>query len=86
MEPSALQEIINVIGAKHSAAGGEVTINISCDGQTVRMDFGKALAWLTMPKAHAVQLAIQLLQAGGAKIQPPASPGAAANDVIDIKP
>lgn len=87
MKPESLQELINVIGRQQANAGGEVTLNISVAPEGVRMDFGKALAWFIMPKEHAVQLALLLLQASGAELQKAAAASSSPGEPpIDIKP
>lgn len=85
MSPEFRQTVINELARETAANGGEITINVSGDDKTVRIDFGKALAWCTMPKAHAVQLAMNLLQAAGAQVQPAAPPGNGPPP-IDVKP
>lgn len=84
MNPAFKQTVINELARGQSV--GEAEIKIYGDADTVHIKFDRALAFIRLPKAHAVQLAVQLLQAGGAQIQRSASPGADANDVIDIKP
>lgn len=75
MDSDFRQHVINTIAGQQAAAGGEVVdFFISSDEQHVRMDFGKALAWFVIPKPHAIQLAMLLLQHGGAQIAKAASP------------
>lgn len=90
MEPAFKQEVINTIAGSQAQDGGEVTMQVSVKDQYVRLDFGKALAWFIMPKQHAMQLAMMLLQAAGAQVQHQATPGAGTNGPqpppIDIEP
>ena len=50
---------------------GELRLMIShsADGQIIRLDFGKPAAWIGLPKEHAVQLAVLLLEHAGAKLE-----------------
>lgn len=50
---------------------GELRLMISHseDNQIIRLDFGKPTAWIGLPKDHAVQLAVLLLQHAGAKLE-----------------
>lgn len=87
MAPASLQEVINIIGRQQANAGGEVTLNVSAVPPAgVRLDFGKALAWFIMPKDHAVQLALMLLQASGAAVQKAAGASGDGTAPIDIEP
>ena len=50
---------------------GELRLMIShsADGQIIRLDFGKPTAWIGLPKEHAMQLAVLLLEHAGAKLE-----------------
>lgn len=69
MHPDFRQHLINQLAGMNAAAGGEVQLNISSDDQNVRLDFGKALAWFIIPKAHALQLGQLLMQHAGAVLE-----------------
>jgi hypothetical protein len=48
---------------------GDLELEISNNGQIVRVDFGKPVRWIGLPNAHAVQFAIMLMEHAGAKLE-----------------
>ena len=47
----------------------KLMISHSADNKIIRLDFGKPTAWIGLPKEHAVQLAMLLLQHAGARFE-----------------
>ena len=86
MAPEFKQVVINELARQQAQAGGEVTINITSDAQHVRVNFGKALAWFIMPKAHALQIGQLLMQHAGATLERIQPPGGDQSPPINIKP
>ena len=41
---------------------GELTLAVSCEGDIVRIDFGKPVAWLAMSREEAAGLAQLLME------------------------
>lgn len=68
MDPGYKQHIINQLAGQQAAAGGEVSLNISSNETSVRLDFGKALAWFVIPKEHAIQIGMLLIEHGGGQV------------------
>lgn len=60
---------------------GELKMRISHDEQRVRIDFGKATAWFSMPKANALTFAFAVLDHCGVKIEMQQVPGTPADKV-----
>lgn len=48
---------------------GETQLQVNSDANFVRLDFGRAVAWFALPKEHARQLGILLMQHSGATVQ-----------------
>lgn len=86
MAPEFRQVAINELARDQAQAGGEVTLNVSSDDKSVRIDFGKALAWFIMPKEHAMRFGMLLMQHAGATLER-REPGSSPDEPpIDIKP
>lgn len=47
---------------------GDTQLNVTSNDKLVRLEFGRALAWFVMPRAHAIQLGILLMTHGGANV------------------
>lgn len=67
MAPEFRQFVINELAAMQTH--GEVQLNVSSNDQGVRLDFGRALAWFFIPKAHALQLGALIMQHAGATLE-----------------
>jgi hypothetical protein len=61
MAPEFKNEVIRQL-AGFNAGQGDVQLKISSNAEMVRMDFGKPLAWFVLPKAHALQLGVVLIE------------------------
>lgn len=65
---------------------GEVKLLVSSNEELLRIDFGKRITWIALPKNTAVEFAAVILQHCGAHVErrfianTPATPGAPAND------
>ena len=76
MRAEVLQQL-NVIGETGDYPNGKLDdtdegalkLCVSNSPHLVRIDFGKAVSWIALPKAHAQQLAIMLLEHSGAHLE-----------------
>jgi hypothetical protein len=69
MAPEFKAEVLKHLGLADLGGDLKLTISHSEDNQIIRLDFGKPTAWIGLPKDHAVQLAMLLLQHAGAKLE-----------------
>jgi hypothetical protein len=67
MAPEFKQLLINEIASGNVA--GETQVNVSSNAELVRIEFGQALKWFAIPKAHALQLGASLMEHAGARLQ-----------------
>jgi anti-sigma factor RsiW len=50
-------------------AAGETQVTVSSNEQIVCVNFGRPLAWFAIPKAHALQLGVSLMEHAGARLE-----------------
>lgn len=54
---------------------GELKMQVTHDGEFVRLDFGKPAAWIAMPKAQALTFAFTVLEHCGVNVEMQQIPG-----------
>lgn len=65
---------------------GELQLLVSSNEQFIRLDFGKRVTWIALPKPQAVEFATVILQHCGARVErrfipgTPATPGSQTSD------
>ena len=57
-----------------SSDGGKLDIRLSSNEYAVRLDFERNVGWIALPKEHAIQLALLLLEHAGARLEKPKNP------------
>ena len=67
LSPEFKDAVLKELLAENST--GETQLQVSSNDQVVKLDFGKPLAWFAIPKAHALQLGVLLMQHAGATLE-----------------
>jgi lysozyme family protein len=67
MTPEFKAEVIRQLAEQNVT--GETQVIVTSNEEFVRIDFGKPLAWFVIPKAHAMQLGVNLMTHAGAKLE-----------------
>lgn len=48
---------------------GETQVTVTSNDEIVCINFGRPLAWFAVPKAHALQLGVSLMEHAGARLE-----------------
>ena len=48
---------------------GETQVTVTSNDELVSINFGRPLAWFCIPKAHALQLGVSIMEHAGARLE-----------------
>jgi hypothetical protein len=67
MSQESKDQIVREIALNNST--GEAKITVTSNNEVVGINFSRPLAWLAIPKAHALQLGMSLMEHAGATVE-----------------